>query len=292
VHLITVVTAAMSIPTSPSSPLVSLPPTDSSPDSPRSSLSNSSLYSSIMQSSHEPAKKALQLIKSSISHYSYANCALSFNGGKDCTVLLHLIRAALSSLGLSFHNLHVIYFREEHEFDEIKAFMAETATGFHLKLLEISGSFIEGLNKLLQRNNISAIFMGQRDGDPNCSKMDLISHSDVHLGWPAFDRINPLLHWDYSEIWSFLTQFQLNYCNLYDCGYTSLGNKLNSIPNPTLFDEETKKYKPAHQLSDASKERLSRIAKSPMARTLEIIDNQINSSSNNNTEQRNCNETL
>jgi FAD synthetase len=37
-------------------------------------------------------------------------------------------------------------------------------------------------------------------------------------GWPAFERINPIINWDYADVWTFLRKLRVNYCVLYDEG--------------------------------------------------------------------------
>jgi len=81
------------------------------------------------------------------------------------------------------------------------------------------------------------------------------------------------LDWDYAHVWHFLRLFQLPYCSLYDVGYTSLGKKSDTQPNPALrhskADTDTSaslagevlddgEYWPAYMLSDASQERAGR----------------------------------
>ena len=85
--------------------------------------------------------------------------------------------------------------------------------------------------------------------------------SDVTLGYPKFDRVNPIVDWSYTDVWSFLRDFHLSYCDLYDQGYTSIGNKLNTNANPLLFDAENNTYKPAYLLTDFTAERLGRIGR-------------------------------
>lgn len=84
--------------------------------------------------------------------------------------------------------------------------------------------------------------------------------------WPQFMRISPLLDWHYSDIWDYIHAFRLPYCNLYDIGYTSLGNVKNTQPNPHLLidgltDESSneKKYLPAYKLIDENWERSGRL---------------------------------
>ena len=87
--------------------------------------------------------------------------------------------------------------------------------------------------------------MGSRRDDPGCSKLNEISESDVHKGYPPFKRINPIIDWSYEGVWKFIREYKIPYCKLYDEGYTSVGNKKNTKKNKHLYDEKTETYKQA-----------------------------------------------
>ena len=37
-------------------------------------------------------------------------------------------------------------------------------------------------------------------------------------GWPAFERVNPIINWSYGQVWDYLRRFKVPYCSLYDEG--------------------------------------------------------------------------
>jgi 3'-phosphoadenosine 5'-phosphosulfate sulfotransferase (PAPS reductase)/FAD synthetase len=48
-------------------------------------------------------------------------------------------------------------------------------------------------------------------------------------------RISPILRWDYAAVWNCLRGADLAFCSLYAQGYTSLGLRSTSVPNPALL---------------------------------------------------------
>jgi FAD synthetase len=82
---------------------------------------------------------------------------------------------------------------------------------------------------------------------------------------------------EYGHVWHFLRSFDLPYCKLYDRGYTSLGKRSATRPNPMLRksqqpasnssssssadggeEPEECEYLPAYMLPDGSFERAGR----------------------------------
>ena len=82
-------------------------------------------------------------------------------------------------------------------------------------------------------------------------------------------RVSPILEWTYADVWDFLRFFDVPYCCMYDKGFTSVGNRKNTVPNPLLRKEggeregegEEEEYWPAYMLKDWSQERGGRSPK-------------------------------
>ena len=74
-------------------------------------------------------------------------------------------------------------------------------------------------------------------------------------------RVHPILDWSYFDVWSFFINYGLHYCQIYDEGYSSLGEIHNTQKNPylrQLGDDELEVYEPAYKLRDGDHERYSR----------------------------------
>lgn len=95
--------------------------------------------------------------------------------------------------------------------------------------------------------------------DPNAGSQGTFAPSSAWM--PPFMRVNPIIDWTYGQVWHFLRLFELPYSDLYDNGYTSLGNINDTIPNPLLLKPSGESYFPAYMLTDWSKERAGRLSK-------------------------------
>ncbi|KAI3436315.1 hypothetical protein D9Q98_002368 [Chlorella vulgaris] len=217
--------------------------------------------------------KALQAVSRCIDLYGTRGVAFSFNGGKDSTVLLHLIRAAVEqrqqqheatadgngfTTDLPLGGVLTFFFHHDTDFPEILAFTHDTNKRYGLCMEILTGDFKQGLERLLQETHVQAIILGTRRGDPNAADQETFCPSSV--GWPPFMRVNPILDWSYHDVWAFLQLAGVPYCCLYDQGYTSLGAVSNTVPNSALLLEDGS-YAPAHMLPDARLERAGRQSK-------------------------------
>ncbi|KZS19382.1 FAD synthase [Daphnia magna] len=192
-------------------------------------------------SSHQPDVLKHKTIEECLSRYQPSEVCVSFNGGKDCSALLHLIHAAWT-----------------------KRNKGSTTDGlrYDLELWTVPGPVRSGLKMALNEHpEIKAILMGTRRSDPHSANLQAFQMTDD--GWPSVMRVSPILDWSYQQVWLFLRQLNLPYCNLYDKGYTSVGNRGNTQPNAALrvIDPATglETYRPAYLLHDCMAERQGRL---------------------------------
>jgi FAD synthetase len=176
---------------------------------------------------------------------------LSFNGGKENIIMLHLTRYLTKNL--KDPNILVFYFEEE-TFKEVEDFIQETLKKFNFEILRIKEpDFKSSLSKLLEINpKTDAVLIGVRRTDPYCEKMKFFEPTSE--GWPTCMRVNPLLDWSYEDVWNFIQILKIPYCKLYDEGYTSIGSKNTTKKNENLHLGEGK-YLAAFELKDESLER-------------------------------------
>ncbi|XP_063722459.1 FAD synthase-like [Symsagittifera roscoffensis] len=206
-------------------------------------------------------KNVVSLIEKALQEHGPNNVVLSFNGGKDCTLLLHMYEAVLRK-HFPTEKANLLFIETAESFEELENFIEATKKRYsiggyyHIK----SSNIIEGLKKLNKDSpNIYAIILGTRSTDPGGKNAAEFQPCDPQYG--NFLRVNPILNWRYSEVWNIIRTLQIPYCILYDQGYTSLGSKSRTKKNPELFVETIGKrdvYNPAYLLKAEETERCSR----------------------------------
>ncbi|CAH0043168.1 unnamed protein product [Clonostachys solani] len=190
--------------------------------------------------------------------------SLSYNGGKDCLVLTIIVLACLSRRSAEGGEpiypatFPAVYVVSQHPFQEVDDFVASTSEEYHLQVSSYHAPMREAL-AIYQAENpkIEAIFVGTRRTDPFAEKLQHFDPTDA--GWPSFMRVHPVIDWHLGMFgWQFIRHLNIPYCELYDQGYTSLGGRLNTHPNPLLKKEGEAGFRPAYELVDDNVERLGR----------------------------------
>ncbi|KAF9567882.1 3'-phosphoadenosine 5'-phosphosulfate sulfotransferase [Mortierella alpina] len=205
-------------------------------------------------------RHAVEVIEEALTRYGPHEISLSFNGGKDCTVILHLyvavlyklhgsnMDAALAASSLPDNSqqqqqqrhhsqrypIPAIYVTDEKPFGQVERFVDDEIERYNLDLVRIPGPMKKALFQYhaLRNGSIKAIMVGTRRDDPHGGPLKPFTPCDP--SWPQLMRIHPILDWTYHDIWTFLRAINIPYCGLYDLGYTSLGGRDDTFPNPEL----------------------------------------------------------
>ncbi|PWY89833.1 adenine nucleotide alpha hydrolases-like protein [Aspergillus heteromorphus CBS 117.55] len=249
-------------------------------------LSESHPPDSLLSAVQHQTRLSLAVLATALHRYTLPELALSYNGGKDCLVLLVLFLASLHPLpepssssnsttttttNETITTIPAIYALPPDPFPLVETFVTWSSRAYHLSIKKyttdpphstIRSTFASYLSS---NPETKAIFVGTRRTDPHGAKLSHFDRTD--RGWPDFVRVHPVIDWHYAEIWAFIRALGLRYCELYDRGYTSLGGTADTLPNPVLRVEQGEeqgqegqegKYRPAYELTEDLEERLGR----------------------------------
>ncbi|EON60809.1 hypothetical protein W97_00018 [Coniosporium apollinis CBS 100218] len=162
-----------------------------------------------LKSVQEQTRTSLGVLEEALERYSLSELSLSYNGGKDCLVLLVLYLSALHSKGLTtlpgsdeqHPQIQCVYIQAPDPFKEVEDFVASSAATYSLSLETYSkpmrAAFAEYLH---DKPTVKAIFVGTRRTDPHGASLTHFDPTDH--GWPDFMRIHPVIDWHYAEIWT------------------------------------------------------------------------------------------
>ncbi|KAL0212710.1 hypothetical protein RCL1_006336 [Eukaryota sp. TZLM3-RCL] len=223
-------------------------------------------------------KQSLSILEDAFQRYP-DNLIISFNGGKDNTVVFYLCVYFLTKLSNNFASqsqtitsssvfidsapdtpsnyflgIPIVFFDVHPCFTDVISFMDSLAKSINFSIHRLTGSFVDCLQTLIKFNR-HAVITGIRSTDPHSKSLSPIAPSSP--GWPQVVRISPILNWSYDAVWKFLLATELPYCCLYSLGYTSLGAPDDTIPNPILRQDDGS-FLHANCLSDEEHERSGR----------------------------------
>ncbi|OLY85769.1 FAD synthase [Smittium mucronatum] len=152
--------------------------------------------------------------------------------------------------------INSVYIKNVETFQEIEDYVQDMVKKVNLNHFFLNKSMRGGLFDYGKSYpECRAIYLGTRVDDPYGKKVNEFKMCDP--GWPRFMRVSPILKWTYADVWTFIRRTGVIYCNLYDHGYTSLGDINSTKLNPALLKDGI--YLPAWKLADPSFERSGRL---------------------------------
>jgi phosphoadenosine phosphosulfate reductase len=205
---------------------------------------------------------ARDVIRKAYETYPHDKIFVAWTGGKDSTVLLHLIKTSFDGT-IPFP---VMFNDSTMEFPEIYDFVKQLTIDWKLNLsvithdpaelaefrdtkdvtkqLELSRVMkIHAIDRFVDEHQIEAYITGiRRDEHPSRKDETFFSKRNTHM------RINPILHFTEKDIWDYIRAYTVPYVTLYDQGYRSLGEK--------PFTSKVKKGDPERAGREQTKEKL------------------------------------
>jgi 3'-phosphoadenosine 5'-phosphosulfate sulfotransferase (PAPS reductase)/FAD synthetase len=130
----------------------------------------------------------------------FEQLALSFNGGKDCLVLLLLYIYALKKRSFPLTAIPTCFVTPPATFPEVDSFVTSCSQRYNLSVTRISLPLKAAFAQYLaQHEAVKAVLVGTRRTDPHGETLTHFDKTD--RGWPEFMRVHPVINWHYWEIW-------------------------------------------------------------------------------------------
>lgn len=210
-------------------------------------------------------ERSIEVIREAYRRFGPA-CGVAFTGGKDSTVLLHLVRRAFDGR-VPFKVIHI---DTTVKFPEIYAFRDRLRREWHLDLevfrneealkwIQIAQNREECCHQLkteplkdaIRTLGLKALLTGVRR-DEQAARAGEGYFSERQD--PSHTRVHPLLHFTEQDIWAYIRKYNMPYCSLYDQGYRSLGCKPCTKPAVTSGAERAGRAQDKEQVMSRLRE--------------------------------------
>lgn len=183
-------------------------------------------------------EKTKKIIEIAFKNYQAEELAIAWKGGKDTTVMMHIIRSIYGKIPCRvFFNDTTLEFKETYDFirlikklwnldlitirhsqKELNEYHNTRDTGRRKELARLMK--ITAIKTALEKYQFKGFMLGiRKDENPARLKEKFFSKRVDHI------RIHPLLQWNEKDIWNYIFCFGVPYNSLYDKGYRSIGEE-------------------------------------------------------------------
>ncbi len=184
----------------------------------------------------EKVEQAKDLLEETLLEFGPDSVAVAWTGGKDSTVVLHLLRDVLAGMGLT--HVQALNLDTGVKFPEVTAFRDRLALEWKLDMTIVRPAVdletypvardkisccadlkVEPLARGVQDMGIEALFSGiRRDEHPDRNRPFRERRER-----PDCMMLHPILEFTEVDVWAYIMQENIPYCSLYAEGYRSLG---------------------------------------------------------------------
>jgi phosphoadenosine phosphosulfate reductase len=194
--------------------------------------------------------KSHEILKKALKQYG-TDLAIAWTGGKDSTIMLHMIKVLRGRV-----DLPIIYLDTQLDAKETYVFMQQLSKDWDFPFYQVGDP--EGLKryqaaKTYEEKSLIAAEM----------KIQSLKNALAKYQWPALGvairsdehpdrgteqpvskrkdhtRIHPILHFTEQDVWDYIYEYDVPYNPLYDQGYRSLGEEELTKPTPKGGNERS-----------------------------------------------------
>lgn len=204
-----------------------------------------------VMSLQKKVKQAQDIIEKARSNWSDDEIVVAWTGGKDSTVILHIIKEMYREVPFrALFNDSTIEFKEVYEFikkiekewnvdliwlkhlpEDLQSYNSTKDAEEKMEIMRIAK--INAINYAITEYDIKAFMSGIRwDEHEARSKETAVSKRRTHT------RIHPILQFTLDDIWEYIREYKVPYVDLYDKGYKSLGEApfTNPVKDPNAAE--------------------------------------------------------
>ena len=182
----------------------------------------------------EKEKESRKLLKEAIEKFGMEKVAVAWSGGKDSTTVLHLIKQEFKKVIIP-----VVFIDTSVKFKEIYSFRDKIAKEWNLNLIIVKNEEALKTIKIAQNkeeccyllktiplreaitsHGWQALITAVRWDEQEARKNETYFSRREN---PPHTRIHPILHFRELDIWAYIREYNIPYCELYHKGYRSLG---------------------------------------------------------------------